>query len=854
MIGQLKDQQISLKRIFIKSQLPKELMPLNEIASNIWWSWNEPAISLFKYIDPERWIKDFRYNPVTLLDNLSPERIKELVVDKDFMAQLKSVEKNYNNYIKQQPAANSPSIAYFSMEYGLHISLRLYSGGLGVLAGDYLKEASDCNSNLVAIGLLYRYGYFQQSLSLHGEQINNYPAQKFTQLPLHPVKDKDGEWVKISVGMKGRLVFAKIWKLKVGRISLYLLDTDIAENSWEDRSLTHQLYGGDNEHRLKQEMLLGIGGVRALEALDIHTDIYHCNEGHAAFLNLERLKGFIHGEGMSYEQALEVIRATSLFTTHTPVPAGHDYFHESLLYNYLGSYIDYLGVDWQRFVALGKINPDNRDELFSMSHLAIRLSQEVNGVSKLHGSVSQEMFNVLYPGYNPEELHIHYVTNSVHYPTWIANEWHQLYSKTFGKDFIKDQSNKKYWRKIQEVDGSEIMEIRNQLKQRLLSYVKDSLQDTLTRRGENPRSIFEVINAVEDDALVIGFARRFATYKRAHLLFTNLERLSEIVNQEGKPVIFIFAGKAHPADQGGQDLIKQIYSISKRPEFIGKVIFLENYNMEMAKLLVQGVDIWLNTPTRPKEASGTSGMKAALNGVMNFSVLDGWWAEGYQLDAGWALPLERTYDDQQLQNELDAESIYNILQYDIIPKYYDRQENGVSEVWVNYVKTIIAEVAPVFTMKRMLDHYYERFYNKLTERGRTIKQKNYQLAKELASWKASIYDQWDGLSLINAKTFDTDNEALQVGQIFTAELQIALNGIKGENVGVEILFFQRINDEQLVVRVKESLSLVSVSNGVGIFACEIDPQLAGVYEYGFRAFPKHEALPHQQDIPLVKWL
>ncbi|MCG8330410.1 MAG: alpha-glucan family phosphorylase [Chitinophagales bacterium] len=854
MIGQLKDQQISLKRIFIKSQLPKELMPLNEIASNIWWSWNEPAISLFKYIDPERWIKDFRYNPVVLLDSLSPERINELVVDKDFMAQLKSVEKNYNNYIKQQPAANSPSIAYFSMEYGLHISLRLYSGGLGVLAGDYLKEASDCNSNLVAVGLLYRYGYFQQSLSLHGEQINNYPAQKFTQLPLHPVKDQDGEWVKISVGMKGRLVFAKIWELRVGRISLYLLDTDIAENSWEDRSLTHQLYGGDNEHRLKQEMLLGIGGVRALEALDIHTDIYHCNEGHAAFLNLERLKSFIHGEGMSYEQALEVIRATSLFTTHTPVPAGHDYFHESLLYNYLGSYIDYLGIDWQRFVALGKINPDNRDELFSMSHLAIRLSQEVNGVSKLHGSVSQEMFNVLYPGYNPEELHIHYVTNSVHYPTWIAHEWHQLYSKTFGKDFIKDQSNKKYWRKIQEVDGSEIMEIRNQLKQRLLSYVKDSLQDTLTRRGENPRSIFEVINAIEDDALVIGFARRFATYKRAHLLFTNLERLSEIVNQEGKPVIFIFAGKAHPADQGGQDLIKQIYAISKRPEFIGKVIFLENYNMEMAKLLVQGVDIWLNTPTRPKEASGTSGMKAALNGVMNFSVLDGWWAEGYQLDAGWALPLERTYDDQQLQNELDAESIYNTLQYDIVPKFYDRQENGVSEIWVNYIKTIIAEVAPVFTMKRMLDHYYERFYNKLTERGRTIKQKSYQLAKELASWKASIYDRWDGLSLINAKTFDTDNEALQVGQIFTAELQIALNGIKGENVGVEILFFQRVNDEQLEVRVKESLSLVSVSNGVGTFACEIDPQLAGVYEYGFRAFPKHEALPHQQDIPLVKWL
>ena len=854
MIGQLKDNKIQLKRIFIESTLPDALQPLKVLANNIWWSWNKEAIALFEYIDKAQYI-DLRYNPVALLEQLSPKRAEQLVNDKDFLKRLQSVIKEFEAYMAATPEAGSPKIAYFSMEYGLHISLRLYSGGLGVLAGDYLKEASDDNSNMVAVGLLYRYGYFEQAISLHGDQINNFPPQKFTKLPIQPVRDEQGEWVKISIGLKGRMVYAKVWELKVGRISLYLLDTDIDENEWHDRSLTHQLYGGDNEHRLRQEILLGIGGIRALRALGHDdADIYHCNEGHAAFLNLERLKNYTQHEGMSYEMALETVRSSSLFTTHTPVPAGHDYFHENLLRDYLYSYAAELGIEWQRFVALGKIDPHNHEELFSMSHLAIRLSQEVNGVSELHGAVSQKMFKVLYPGYHPEELHLGFVTNSVHYPTWIAKEWNDLYLETFGNGFLRDQSNKEYWRKIHNVPATQIMDIRRTLKARLLDYVRETLQEDLTRRGENPRSIFELINAIKDNALVIGFARRFATYKRAHLLFTNLERLSSIVSNSDRPIIFLFAGKAHPADGGGQGLIKHIIDVSKRPEFRGKVIFLENYNMEMAKLLVQGVDIWLNTPTRPKEASGTSGMKAALNGVMNFSVLDGWWAEGYRPDAGWALPLERTYDNQDLQNELDAESIYNILEFDILPTYYEQDENGISEKWVSYIRQIIAEVAPDFTMKRMLDHYYERFYHKLAQRGRALRADNYAGARQVAQWKQTMEQRWDRIELAQADTFDSDNRALQVGEHFYADLKLYLNGVAAGDIGVEVVFFSRVDEEVLKLQFKEELELKEVKDGVATYHCELDPKLAGVYEYGFRAFPKSGQLAHRQDLPLVKWL
>ncbi|HMO39401.1 MAG TPA: alpha-glucan family phosphorylase [Saprospiraceae bacterium] len=853
MVGQLKDSRIQLKRIYIESRLPQELEPLQTLAQNIWWSWNKEAIALFDTLSNGVSMESMHYNPIALLDEMSLDTAQRLLADKDFMKRLQSVNKAFQAYINEQPAKDSPRIAYFCMEYGLHISLRLYSGGLGVLAGDYLKEASDLNVNMVAVGLLYRYGYFQQAISLHGDQIHNYPPQKFTQLPVQPVRDAAGEWLKVAIDLQGRTVHAKIWELKVGRISLYLLDTDIPENAWEDRVLTHQLYGGNNEHRLKQEILLGIGGMRALKALGIQSDVYHCNEGHAAFLNLERLQDYLQ-QGLDYEQAREVVRASSLFTTHTPVPAGHDYFSEGLLRNYLYNYINGAGIGWERFVALGKVNAGDPSENFSMSHLAIRLSQEVNGVSQLHGSVSQKMFNVLYQGYSPEELHISYVTNSVHYPTWIANEWDALYRKVFGEKFLQDQSNKDYWRKIHKVPDAEIMDIRYRLKKRLLDHVKAKLQTDLTRRGDKPGIIFEMMNSIQPDALVIGFARRFATYKRAQLLFTNLERLSEIVNQTGRPVMFLFAGKAHPADQGGQDLIKHIINISHRPEFMGKVIFLEDYNMELAKLLVQGVDIWLNTPIRPKEASGTSGMKAALNGVVNFSVLDGWWAEGYLPGAGWALPLENTYEDGSLQNELDAETIYNVLEDEIIPIYFDKNETGISPRWAAYVKNIIAEVAPDFTMTRMMNHYFERFYHKLAQRSRLMHDQGFATAKAIVQWKQQTLQQWNTIEVVEMDVFDTDNYALPLGERFQSSITLHTSEIAPEHIGLEVVFFKRINDNELELKFSKPFELKSREGRQSTYCCDVELEMSGVYEYGFRVFPTHKLLPHRQDFNLVKWL
>ena len=731
-------------------------------------------------------------------------------------------------------------VAYFCMEFGIDQALKIYSGGLGYLAGSHMRSAYQLKQPLIGIGILWKYGYYDQVRKQDQSMDVLFMERHYNFL------EETG--ITLTIHVHNNPVKVKVYYLppqRFGTAPIFLLSTDIPENDYLSQKISHHLYDSNTSAKMAQHILLGAGGMALLDALDYQADIHHFNEAHplpGAFKLYEKYRD------------LDEVKKRLVFTTHTPVPAGHDYFHEHLLQQYLYPYAESLGISWEQFVALGKINPGDHNELFSMSHLAMRLSQEVNGVSRLHGAVSQKMFNVLYPGYIPEELHIGYVTNSVHYPTWIAHEWNELYNKTFGKGFLRDQSNKEYWRKIHQVSDEEIMSIRQLQKKRLLDYIKSTLQEDLTRRGENPRNIFEVINAIENDALILGFARRFATYKRAHLLFTNMERLNEIVNEEGRPVLFLFAGKAHPADQGGQDLIKHIIHVSKRPEFIGKVIFLENYNMEMAKLLVRGVDIWLNTPTRPKEASGTSGMKAALNGVMNFSVLDGWWAEGYRPDAGWALSEERTYDDQSLQNELDAETIYNILEHEIVPAYFDRNEQGVSPKWAGYIKNIIAEVAPVFTMKRMLDDYYERFYNKLYERGRAIKAKQFKLASQMAAWKAQMEQRWNEIEVVEANIFDSDNFALPVGQPFKATIQLHIDGIDAKHVGVEVAFFKRINEEEVELQVKEELKLKGVKGHVATYSCQVDPELAGVYEYGFRVYPKHEMLAHRQDLALVHWI
>jgi len=852
MVGNLTQNGAKLKRIYIEPKLPEGLAPLSELSHNLWWSWNHEAIDLFRSIDPAKF-EALNFNPVALLDELGIEKAKELLADKDFTAKMKRIHADFRAYM-DAPAKSEPLVGYFCMEYGLHQSMRLYSGGLGILAGDYLKEVSDRNFNLVAVGLLYRYGYFQQGISLNGEQIHHFEPAKFTLLPLQPVRDERGEWIKINVNLSGRTVWAKVWLLPVGRMNLYLLDTDIDDNVWEDRSISHQLYGGDNENRLRQELVLGVGGWRALHAVGLEPDIYHLNEGHASFLGLERIRNYMVTKGLSYDEAREIVRATQLFTTHTPVPAGHDTFSENLLRDYIFDYTYSLDITWNDLMGLGRINPADSTELFNVSHLAIRTSQEINGVSRLHGEVSQKMFVDLNPDYNYAESNIGYVTNSVHFPTWVAQEWLDFYKSNLSRNILEEQSDKKVWSKIHDVPGTKIMEIRRLLKKRLLNWVRHTLHDDLARRGENPRSIFEIINTLRDDALVIGFARRFATYKRATLLFTNEKRLAEIVNNADRPVIFLFAGKAHPADKSGQEFIKLVYNTTKNPLFKGKVIFLENYSMEMAKLLVQGVDIWLNNPTRPKEASGTSGMKAVMNGVMNFSVLDGWWCEGYKPGAGWALPEKETFETPALQNELDAETIYNILENDIVPTYYEQDKSGVSERWVSHIKKTIAEIAPEFVMGRMLDDYQERFYSKLWEGSRQLKKDDYSAARELVEWKARILRVWEAIELIHMDVPDTYNRSLPLGEHFKASLTLNVQNLNPSDLGLEVVFYRRLSETELELIASYPLQLKEQQDAHATYVCDVVPNTAGVFEFGFRLYPNHPRLAHRQDFGLVRWL
>ena len=614
------------KQVDVKSRIPKELDKLEELARNMWWAWNHDARVLFRSLD-EDLFDEVGQNPVLLLERLSYEKMEELSKDSSVVRKMNDVYAAFREYMDVEPDKTRPSVAYFCMEYGLNHVLKIYSGGLGVLAGDYLKEASDSNVDMCAVGFLYRYGYFTQTLSMDGQQIANYEAQNFGSLPIERQLDADGNPMIVEVPYLNYKVYASVWRVNVGRIKLYLLDTDNNMNSEFDRPITHALYGGDWENRLKQEILLGIGGVLTLKKLGIHKDIYHCNEGHAALCNIQRLLDYVQ-EGLSFNQALELVRASSLYTVHTPVPAGHDYFDEGLFSKYMSGYASVLGISWDELIGMGRQNPDDHSERFCMSTFACNTCQEVNGVSWLHGKVSQQMFANIWKGYFPEESHVGYVTNGVHFPTWASTSWQRLYRKHFDKDFMKDQSNESIWEAIFDVSDEEIWKTRMELKTKLIHYIREKFRDSWLKNQGDPSRVISLMDKINPNALLIGFGRRFATYKRAHLLFTDLDRLAKIVNNPHYPVQFLYTGKAHPADGAGQGLIKKIYEISQRPEFLGKIIFLENYDMQLARRLVSGVDIWMNTPTRPLEASGTSGEKALMNGVLNLSVLDGWWLEG----------------------------------------------------------------------------------------------------------------------------------------------------------------------------------------------------------------------------------
>ena len=839
------------KDVTVKSRIPVELEKLSEIARNIWWAWNFEATELFRDLDPELW-KECGQNPVLLLERMSYEKLEALTKDKVILRRMNEVYTKFRDYMDVKPDSQRPSVAYFSMEYGLSSVLKIYSGGLGVLAGDYLKEASDSNVDLCAVGFLYRYGYFTQTLSMDGQQIANYEAQNFGQLPIDRVLDADGKPLVVDVPYLDYYVHANVWRVNVGRISLYLLDTDNEMNSEFDRPITHQLYGGDWENRLKQEILLGIGGILTLKALGIKKDIYHCNEGHAALINVQRICDYV-ATGLTFNQAIELVRASSLYTVHTPVPAGHDYFDEGLFGKYMGGYPAKMGITWDDLMDLGRNNAGDKGERFCMSVFACNTSQEVNGVSWLHGKVSQEMFSSIWKGYFPEESHVGYVTNGVHFPTWSATEWKKLYFKYFNENFWFDQSNPKIWEAIYNVPDEEIWQTRMTMKNKLVDYIRKSFRDTWLKNQGDPSRIVSLMDKINPNALLIGFGRRFATYKRAHLLFTDLERLSKIVNNPDYPVQFLFTGKAHPHDGAGQGLIKRIIEISRRPEFLGKIIFLENYDMQLARRLVSGVDIWLNTPTRPLEASGTSGEKALMNGVVNFSVLDGWWLEGYREGAGWALTEKRTYQNQEHQDQLDAATIYSILETEILPLYYARNKKGYSEGWIKVVKNSIAQIAPHYTMKRQLDDYYSKFYCKQAKRFHALAANDNAKAKEIAAWKEEVVAKWDSIEIVSCdKVEELKKGDIESGKEYTITYVIDEKGLN-DAVGLELVTTYTTADGKQHVYSVEPFNVIKKEGDLYTFQVKHSLSNAGSFKVSYRMFPKNPELPHRQDFCYVRW-
>ena len=839
------------KELTVKSRLPEQLKCLDELAHNLWWAWDYEARDLFKSLD-EALYEEVQHNPVVLLERLSYERKEAIVKDKSLMKKVKDVYAKFRAYMDVKPNKERASVAYFCMEFGITQVLKIYSGGLGILAGDYLKEASDSNVDMCGVGFLYRYGYFTQSLSMDGQQIAKYEAQNFNSLPIERVLDENGNPLVIDVPYTNYMVHAYVWRANVGRISLYLLDTDNDLNSEFDKPITHSLYGGDWENRLKQEILLGIGGILTLKRLGIKKDIYHCNEGHAALCNLQRLSDYVES-GLTFNQAMELVRASSLYTVHTPVPAGHDYFDEALFGKYMGGYPARLGISWDELIGMGRQNPDDHNERFCMSTFACNTCQDVNGVSKLHGWVSQKMFSPLWKGYFPEENHVGYVTNGVHFPTWAATEWRKIYDKYFDKNFMNDQSNEEIWYAINNVPDEEVWSTRMALKQKLVDYIREKFTENWLRNQGDPARVVSLLQRINPNALMIGFCRRFATYKRAHLLFTDVDRLAKIVNDPEHPVLFFFSGKAHPADGAGQGLIKKIYEISQRPEFLGKIIFLEDYDMQLARRLVSGVDIWMNTPTRPLEASGTSGEKAEMNGVVNLSVLDGWWVEGYREGAGWALPEKRTYENQAYQDQLDAATIYGLLENDIIPMYYNRNKKGYSADWVKVIKNSISTIAPHYTMKRQLDDYFDRFYNREALRFKKLQEHDYRLAKDIALWKETVAERWDEIHVVSKDTslLDTGGET---GKKYTMRYVIDEQGLD-DAVGLELVSLKSntSQDDHEVYSVRP-FKVKGHEGNLYTFEAVIEPDVAGAFRSCVRMYPKNVNLPHRQDFCYVKWL
>ncbi|RMH57644.1 MAG: alpha-glucan family phosphorylase [Deinococcus-Thermus bacterium] len=824
----------ALGRITAMPTLPEPLRGLRELAYNLWWTWNPEAQHLFEQIDPVQW-KRFRKNPVRTLLDADPERLASLAENPAYVGAVQATVSSFHQYLKARPK-RPPRVAYFSMEYGFHESLPLYSGGLGVLAGDHIKAASDMGLDLTGVGMFYHEGYFRQELTPEGQQREVYEELRAEELPLSPVL-KDGRPIRVGVEFPGRTVYITAYRLEVGTVPVYLMSTNLPENQPEDRALTARLYAPGQEIRIEQEMILGIGGVRLLRALGLEPEVWHMNEGHAAFLGLERVREKV-AAGYSFAEALEIAAAGALFTTHTPVPAGHDSFPFELVERYLEGWWDRLGISKERFLALGH-EEKSYGPVFSMSNLALRTSRAAGGVSALHGQVSRAMFQHLWKGLEAEEVPISHITNGVHTFSFLHPEMHALYARRFPKAWATELHNPAHWT-VERLEEDELWRVRNRLRARLVEEVRERLVEQRRRNGEPPARLRAAEKVLDPSALTIGFARRFATYKRAILMFADPERLLAILNGP-LPVQFIFAGKAHPKDEPGKEFLKRLAEKIRALDLEDKVILLENYDLGLARALVQGVDVWLNTPRRPMEASGTSGMKAALNGALNFSVLDGWWAEAFNTTNGWAIGDERTYATEEAQDHADAQSFYDTLQYEIIPLFYARGAVGTPSGWLAMVRDSIRTCGPTYSAQRMVGEYHQKFYAPLARRAARLLEQEGAVLKEVAAWKTLVQKHWDGVRLW-AEVLSSAEPPLRVRAFVQAY------GIPTETLRVELVVRRHSGDLETL-----PLKPSGQEREALVFTGTYQPTRPGSYTYGVRVVAVHPELSNPREVAFVKW-
>lgn len=846
-----------LHRFTVVPSLPPELAGLQRIAYNLWWTWEPEARELFRRLDPELW-RETHHNPVEILGILQQANLDTLKMDEGFMAHLARVEEKLDDYLgrktwyEKNHSEKKARFAYFSMEFGLHESIPVYSGGLGILAGDHLKSASDLGLPLVGVGLLYRQGYFRQYLNIEGWQQEFYPENDFYNLPLRLERDEQGKPYTAELDFPGRKVNVHIWRVQVGRIPLYLLDTNLEENSPEDREITAQLYGGDQDMRIRQEIVLGIGGTRALKLLGIEPDICHMNEGHAAFLALERIRFLMLEKGLRFQEAAEAVRAGNIFTTHTPVEAGIDHFHADHLERYLGRYYRNLGLSREEFLGLGRQNPRNTHETFCMAVLAIRLAGHVNGVSQLHGEVSRKMWRNIWVELPEEHLPITSITNGVHTKTWISHEMEGLLIRYLGTRWLEDPTDPTLWRRSSRIPDAELWRTHERCRERLVDFSRKRLRQQLTQVGATPREIAIADEVLDPETLTIGFARRFATYKRGTLLMRDVERLARILNDHARPVQIVIAGKAHPADHQGKELIRQIVQLSHQDRFRHKIVFIEDYDMAVARYLVQGVDVWLNTPRRPLEASGTSGMKVAINGGLNMSVLDGWWCEGYHGNNGWAIGKGEVYDDIEYQNEVESRAMYDLLEKEVVPLFYDRGVDGIPRGWVSWMKASLFSLSPQFSTHRMVQEYAEYFYLPALSSWHRLTDDNLAAAVDLARWKETIHRQWHQVRIESVEAMERDE--VSVGVRIPVNARVFVGDIPLDHIAIEAYFGVLDSRGSIVGGELVPLAPVQeIGKGLHLFSGEIECRFSGRHGFLVRAMPCHPASGVAYEPGLILW-